>query len=124
MRITAYPAHFHAFTFQLDCAISDNACSRIPLYRLEVNPLRAHTNIFIGPDNLHGLYFAAGCTHEHDFHDSLTKDGKLPKNPLAIARKVIVDPADFSNGLAVFCNRVNLVNGSDIPTPPSQGAFL
>jgi len=102
----------------------DTARSRIPLYRLEVNPLRPHTNAFIGPEALHGLYFAAGCTHEHDFHDSLTKDGTLRKNPLAIAREAVVDPADFSNGLAVFCNKVNLVNGSDIPAPPAQGAFL
>ncbi|MBC6443570.1 MAG: hypothetical protein GDA53_10805 [Rhodobacteraceae bacterium] len=48
----------------------------------------------------------------------------MRKNPLAIAREAVVDPADFSNGLAVFCNKVNLVNGSDIPAPPAQGAFL
>jgi len=95
-RAIAYPRFLETFTFQLECERLE-ARAHITLYRLEVNPLKAHTNKFFGPEEIQGDFFPAGTTHEHDFHDGLTQDGQL---------------------------RDNIVNGAQVPKPPSQGSLF
>ena len=122
-RAIAYPRFLHTFTFQLECERLE-ARAHVTLYRLEVNPLKAHTNKFFGPEELQGEFFPAGKSHEHDFHDSLTDKGELRSNSCAQARALTVPQSDFATALSIVCSRINVVNGSEIPIPPSQGSLF
>lgn len=122
-RAIAYPRFLKTFTFQLDCNRVETRV-HVTLYRLEVNPLRAHTNKPFGPENIRSLFFQAGQSHEHDFHDNLTEDGELRSESCFQARPLSVPPSDFATALAMVCGRINIVNGSDVPNPPLQGALF
>ena len=122
-RCYAYPAHLSVFTFQLDCERYEMR-RRIELYRLEVCPFRPHTNKCYGPDEINGRYFAPEETHEHDFHDSLTEAGDLRVNSCEQARPIERPPTDFATACDVFCRRINIVNGDEIPPPPAQGQLF
>ncbi len=122
-RATAYPTFLDTFTFQLECA-SLSSRSGIPLYRLEVNPLSAHTNRFYGPEELRGLRLPARTSHEHDFHDNLTENGDIRNTSLPQARPMKIELSDFATALGFVCDKVNIANRSDVPHPPSQGVLL
>jgi len=122
-RAIAYPRFLETFTFQLECERLE-ARAHITLYRLEVNPLKAHTNKFFGPEEIQGDFFPAGTTHEHDFHDGLTQDGQLRDNSCAQARRMTMPLPDFTTALGLVCSRINIVNGAQVPKPPSQGSLF
>ena len=122
-RAIAYPRFLDTFTFQLECERLE-ARAHVTLYRLEVNPLNAHTNKFFGPDEIQGDFFPVGKTHEHDFHDSLTETGELRSNSCAQARALADPPSDFATALRIVCSRINVVNGTEIPNPPQQGSLF
>lgn len=122
-RIGLFPRNLNSATFQLECDRPD-VRSRVPLYRLELAPLGAHTNAQYGPDDINGLFIDPGITHEHDFHDSLTADGKLRSKSDAQARIVANPPQDFSTALAYVCSRINVINPHDVPNPGTQGWLL
>ena len=91
-RATAHPRFFDTFTFQLECTRLDSP-SHIPLYRLEVKPLSTHTNKFYGPEELQGMSFSAGTSHQHDFHDNLTENGEIRDIRLPQARPLEIEPS-------------------------------
>lgn len=122
-RVITYPAFLSTFTFQLDCDRPE-ARTHVPLYRLEIAPIRRHTNKMYGPDDIAGRLFAAGETHEHDFHDSLTETGELRTASCEQARPVLNPPHDFATALARVCSRINIVNGEDLPSPRTQGSLF
>lgn len=122
-RAVAYPTHLRTYTFQLECERPE-ARSHVTLYRLEVRPFRQHSNKMYGPDDINGLYFPPGETHEHDFHDSLEPDGSLRENSCEQARSVVGPLQDFATALARVCSRINIINGGDVPSPNPQGALL
>jgi hypothetical protein len=122
-RIVSYPEFLDALTFQLECERPE-ARGHVTLFRLEVAPFRSHMNKLYGPDDINGRYFAAGETHEHDFHDSLTQDGNLRMSSCEQARAIPNPPNDFATALARVCSRINIVNGDDLPTPRTQGSLF
>lgn len=122
-RCVAYPTHLSSYTFQLDCEQLD-ARQRVALYRLEVLPFRPHVNKCYGGDDLSGRYFEAYESHEHDFHDSLTPNGELRKNACEQARAIEDSLGDFSSAMLRVCSRINIINGVDVPQPPTQGALF
>lgn len=122
-RILDYPTSLISFTFQLECDLEESR-SHAPLYRLDLNPINAHSNLLYGSDDVNGLYFESGETHEHDFRDSLTTDGQLRAKVCEQARRVEGPPKDFANALVRVCSRINIINGSDVPLPPSQGSLF
>ncbi|MBC6404091.1 MAG: DUF2794 domain-containing protein [Hyphomonadaceae bacterium] len=91
-RINVYPGSSYRMSFQLECNHPRKARKHIPLYRLDMSPLRAHTNKLYGGEDINGLFIPAGETHEHLFHDSLTKDGMLRENSCEQARLVTNPP--------------------------------
>jgi hypothetical protein len=119
-RVITFPAFLDTFTFQLDCDRPE-ARAHVTLYRLEIAPIRKHTNKMYGPDDIAGRVFEAGETHEHDFHDSLTATGELRTATCEQARPVLSPPHDFATALARVCSRINIVNGGDLPPPRAQG---
>ncbi len=122
-RAITYPRFLETFTFQLECERLE-ARAHVTLYRLEVNPLSAHTNKFYGAPEIQGEFFPAGKTHEHDFHDSLTDTGGLRSNSCAQARAITLPSSDFATALRIVCSRINIVNGLIMPNPPSQGSLF
>jgi hypothetical protein len=122
-RITLFPRNLNSAKFQLECDRPDIK-SRVPLYRLELAPLSAHLNGSYGTDEINGLYIDPGVTHEHDFHDSLTKDGQLRLRSCEQARIVANPPSDFATALRYVCSRINVINAQDVPNPGTQGWLL
>lgn len=122
-RAIAYPRFLETFTFQLDCDRIE-ARAHITLYRLEVKPLRQHTNKFYGPEEIQGLRIPSGQSHEHNFRDNLTEKGELRDNGCAQARSLDASLLDFATALEFVCAKINVANGSDVPNPPSQGALI
>jgi hypothetical protein len=122
-RIVTYPRGLESYTYQLECENQDTR-SNIPLYRLDLKPIKAHVNMLFGSDEVNGLYFEAGVTHEHDFRDSLTADGQLRSNSCVQARLVADPPQDFATALVRVCSRINVINSGDVPLPPSQGSLF
>ena len=122
-RITLFPRNLNSATFQLECDRPD-VRSHVALFRLEVAPLIAHTNALYGADDINGLYIDPGVTHEHDFHDSVTKDGQVRLRSCEPARVVINPPRDFATALSYVCSRINVINAQDVPNPGTQGWLL
>lgn len=122
-RIITYPTHLRTFTFQLECERKE-VRAHVILYRLEIAPFRHHTNKLYGKIEINGGFFPAGETHEHDFHDSLTPEGKLRSNSCEQARAVPHPPYDFATALVRVCSRINIINGDIVPSPLAQGALF
>lgn len=122
-RITVYPRSLARASFQLECDLPSGR-SHVPLYRLEVDPLRPHVNKPYGPDEINGLPVDAGQTHEHVFYDSLKAGNVLRANACEQARIVNNPPRDFPTGLGLACSRINVVNGHEVPSPGDQGQLL
>ena len=122
-RIRVLPGSLARAVFQLEC---DLPASRVhvPLYRLEVQPLRGHTNRLYGPNEINGRLFSPGETHEHVFYDSLKKDRTLRSNACEQARRVEVEIKNFSTGLRFACDRIKITNAEDVPPPGDQGILL
>ncbi len=81
-------------------------------------------NKLYGPDDMSGLLFAAGETHEHIFYDSLRNDGSLRANACEQARRIENPPRDFPTALSLVCSRINILNGTEVPNPGDQGMLL
>jgi hypothetical protein len=122
-RIVTYPEFLDSLTFQLECERPE-ARGHVTLYRLEVALFRSHMNKVYGHDEINGRFFAAGETHEHDFHDSLTQDGNLRMSSCEQARPVIDPPHDFATALARVCSRINIINGNELSAPHTQGSLF
>jgi len=122
-RIIVYPGSLTRLTFQLETEQA-NGRSRATLYRFELNPPRPHTNKLYGPNDVNGLFIDAGLPHEHVFYDSLNSDGSLRKRCDEQGRIVDNPPADFATALVYVCRRINMINGSDVPSPGDQGLLL
>lgn len=122
-RIATYPNTLECYTFQLEYSDGETKI-HTPFYRFDLNPLTPHTNKLYGSDEVNGLYFEAGVTHEHDFRDNLTSDGQLRSNTCAQVRAVIDPPKTFATALVRVCSRINVTNGGDVPLPPRQGSLF
>ena len=122
-RVTVFPGSLARATFQLEC---DQAKGRThdPLYRLELNPRRPHTNKLYGPDELNGRFFPAGETHEHVFYDSRRNGRSLGSMSCEQARPLTNPPGDYPTALQFVCSRINIINGDDVPNPGDQGQLL
>lgn len=123
-RIIVYPRSLSCMSFQLECDHPQKPRQHIPLYRLEMSPVRAHTNKLYGDDEINGLFLAAGQTHEHAFYDSLTAQGELRVDSCQQARGISSPPEDFATGLEFVCGRIHVSNGADVPPPEDQGMLF
>lgn len=123
-RITIFPASFSCICFQLECDLPDGARTHVPLYRLELHPIRAHLNKPYGGDEVNGLLIDAGQTHEHSFYDSLNTDWSLRTSACEQARVVVNPPTDFDAGLSYVCAKLNIENNLVVPRPENQGDLL
>lgn len=122
-RIIVYPRSLVRATFQLECDMPSGR-AHVPLYRLELSPVRPHINKTYGPSEISGLRIPAGQTHEHVFYDSVKNDGGLRENACEQARIVNPEPLDFASALEQVCSRINVLNGYDVPNPGDQGMLL
>ncbi len=123
-RIIVYPRSLSCMSFQLECDHPTASKTHIPLYRLEMSPVRAHINKLYGEDDINGLIIQAGQTHEHSFYDSLTGKGELRVASCQQARVVSPAPSDFTTGLAFVCSRIHINNCSEVPNPGDQGMLF
>ena len=111
-------------TFQLDQE-QLNYRSHIPLYRLDWNPSKAHTNGQYGPEELRGILIPAYTTHEHrasDNYDIIT--GVMRSDGLSTARIVKEDIKNFNKALEYVCDKLKIQNWDQIPPPTAQGDML
>jgi hypothetical protein len=122
-RITVFPRSLCRATFQLECDTPDNR-THTPLYRLDLNPVNAHTNKLYGDDEINGRFFPPDMSHEHFFRDSITQDGRLRARTDEQARAVVKPIPDFATALSLVCTRIFLRNGDEIPNPGDQGMLL
>jgi hypothetical protein len=123
-RSVIFPAYPNTMSFQLEV---DQETSRqhIVLFRLDVCPTNAHTNPMNGTDELSGLFFAMGETHEHHYSDNLVSDGsRIRASSDAFARKIVEPPSSFSSCVNYICDMVNLQNCIEIQKPMDQGFLL
>ena len=87
-RVTMMPTYPDYVKFQIEVD-QIGVRSHIPLYRLDVSPLSAHTNRLYGQEDLQGAFFALGETHEHIYQDNLADEGtRIRSDSDAIARKI------------------------------------
>ncbi|MEP3180385.1 MAG: hypothetical protein ABJO45_12620 [Lentilitoribacter sp.] len=124
-RITIFPGSLIRSVFQLECDIP-NSRTHVPLYRLELDPLTAHTNKLYGDDEVNGVFIDAGVTHEHIFYDSL-KPGNILRKPNRCdeqARIVKDPPSDFAHALSYVAVKIELQNADQIPHPNAQGLLF
>lgn len=122
-RVRVLPGSLARAVFQLECDLPSSRV-HVPLYRLEVQPLRGHMNKLYGPDEINGRLLLPGETHEHVFYDSIRKDNTLRVNSCEQARKVEVEIKNFATGLRFACDRLKIVNAEDVPPPGDQGTLL
>lgn len=123
-RIVSNPVYPQTLMFQLEVNSLDSR-TNIPLYRLDVNPSSAHTNLLTASDELSGLFFQIGETHEHIFLDNLTNDGsEIRKQSDAIARRINEPPDTFMSCLNYICGKLNIMNYNAIPNITDQGSLL
>jgi|ERR1700732_1705878 len=123
-RSIVIPQYTDTATFQLDCDQPSNR-SHIPLYRLEWRPFRSHTNGNNGPEELRGLFFPAGTTHEHNCLDHAShKEGRILSGGVQTARKIEPDLVSFAEALRRACDILLIMNHEAIPPPKVQGELF
>ena len=122
-RISAYPFSMEQMTFQLEADLPD-ARRHVPLYRLEIDPIKPHLNKMYGGADLSGMFIDAGQNHEHIFYDSLTKENRLRSNSVEQARAIEEVFHDYSHAVDYVCKKISLMNCEIVPPPPGQGALF
>lgn len=123
-RIIVYPRSLTCMSFQLECDHPTKPRLHIPLYRLEMSPVRPHTNKLYGNDDINGICIDAGQTHEHLFYDSLTAQDELRVDSCQQAREISEPPHDFATGLEFACSRIHIINRQAVPNPGDQGMLF
>jgi hypothetical protein len=98
--------------------------TRHPIYRLDINPTMPHRNMFVGREDLRGMRFWPGETHEHVYSDNLDAAGALMDRCDMIARPIEKPPTTFLEGLDYIRDRIHLLNTDEIPPPETQGDLL
>ena len=121
-RIIVNPQFPDTATFQLDIE-KPRERSHLELYRLDWRPPTGHSN-GMGqdcPEDLRGLVFAAGETHEHICTDNLANaEGRLRASGMKDARKIEPDFGNYDEALSYVCDRLLVENGNDIPPTNAQ----
>jgi len=115
-----------SYTFQLECvdhSASQNA-PHIPLYRLEVNPFRIHRNGLCEKEEISGMVFSSGQSHQHDFRESVGKGEPLPIKSCEIAVPVPEWVNDYFTGLRFTGTELKIQNIDLVPEPSCQGQLL
>lgn len=125
-RISGHPMKLTSFTFQLEVLNSKtrSGSPHITLYRLDVCPLDAHRNYSGKNKTLLNKRFEIGETHEHDFRHNFSKGECLSPKSSLMADSVPETVCDYFTGINFACTRLNIQNGSSIPTPPGQGELI
>src|SRR5271166_2285918 len=114
-RASVRPRQIDSATFQLECDLPDKR-SHLPLYRLDWRPLSIHVNGQNGPEELRGLVFGAGESHEHIcFDHSADREGRLRAGGVHSATKIDPDFPSYADALAYVCAKLNLSNCVEIP---------
>jgi hypothetical protein len=98
--------------------------SHLPPYRLDWRPFRDHFNGPDGPEELRGLWFKEGVTHEHICLFDADEKGNIRSGNLATARIVTPDPGAFQEALTYACATLSIMNQNDIPPAPAQGRMV
>ena len=109
--------------FQLDME-RPGVRAHLPLYRLDWRPFRAHLNGPDGPEELRGLLFKEGVTHEHICLFDADDKGEIRSGNLETAKIVTPDPGGFQEALTYVCATLSIMNQDDIPPASSQGRMV
>jgi hypothetical protein len=125
-RISVFPTLPNSATFQLECdQPGQRTC--VTLYRMEWRPISSHTN-GLGPptpEDIRGLSFSPGETHEHICTDNVTMfEQRIIKPGVHAARRVEPDPATYDDALAYVCARIRIVNPGDVPPSNAQWSLV
>ncbi len=110
-------------TFQLSMERLD-VKAHLPLYRLDWRPFRSHLNGPDGPEELRGVLFEEGVTHEHFCLFNADDKGDIWSDRMPTAKIVTPDPASFQEALTYVCATLSILNQNDIPPAPSQGRLV
>jgi hypothetical protein len=98
--------------------------SHLLLYRLDWRPFRDHFNGPDGPEELKGLRFKEGVTHEHSCLFDADEKGNIRSGNLPTAQFVTPDPDGFQEALTYVCATLSIMNQNDIPPAPTQGRMV
>ena len=123
-RVSCRPQYPNSFSFQLECNHPVNK-SNLPIYRLELEPLRAHKNQPDAPGELSGLSIDRYVTHEHHFRDNVAPDRQMLNESSDKHARIVEDPpTNFDGAIAFLSVKLNIRNLTDIPRPRDQGVLL
>jgi hypothetical protein len=122
-RASTFAHNLGTGTFQLSIE-QPGVKSHLPLYRLDWRPFRDHFNGPDGPEELRGLWFKEGVTHEHTCLFDADEKGNIRSGNLATARIVTPDPGAFQEALTYACATLSIMNQNDIPPAPAQGRMV
>lgn len=125
-RISAFPTFPNSATFQLECdQPGQRTC--ITLYRMEWRPISAHTNSMgpPTPEDLRGLSFLPGESHEHICTDNVTMvQQRIVKPGVHAARRVEPEPTTYDDALAYVCAKIRIINAGDVPPSNAQWSLV
>lgn len=125
-RISVFPKFPNSATFQLECD-QPNQRTCVTLYRLEWRPISGHGNA-LGPptpEELRGLSFSQGETHEHICTDNIaTVEQRVIMPGVHAARRVQPDPPTYEDALSYVCDRIRILNPKDVPPSNAQWSLI
>lgn len=125
-RISVFPKYPDVATFQMDME-KPGVRTHLELYRLEWRPLTGHVN-GMGencPEELKGLVFAAGDTHEHICNDNVGPiENRIRASGVQSARKIEPDFESYDAALAYVCDKLRIVNWRGIPQSTAQNEMF
>jgi hypothetical protein len=99
--------------------------TRLPLYRLDWRPPSRHGNGMSGPQDIRGLVFDPGQTHEHICLDNADEfNGIVLSRGVQSARKIDPDFENYSEAFTYVCDKLRFLNGPSVPPPDAQWSLL
>jgi hypothetical protein len=100
-----------------------NVKTCFPLYRLEWSAISGHGNA-VGeevPEELRGLIFEPGDSHEHSCIDHVSSDRQIiRKGGVHAARKIEPDFDSYDDALRYVCDTLKIENREAIPASGIQ----
>ena len=124
LRYSVFPRRLYSAKFQLECNRSTKDRTMHVLYRMEWRPIRGHVNGAHHDAELAFRVFEDGESHHHSCLDHIGADGHVKSGDVQLARAINPDFRDLHSALTFVCDTLNVINGSVLPEPGSQGQLF
>ena len=125
-RISVFSHSPNSATFQLELDRPDTKRCLV-LYRLELCAISGHGNLFDAavPEEIRGLIFQAGDTHEHSCLDHATADGTMIRSGgVHAARSVATTLHTYDDAFRHACGTLRIQNPEVVPPSGVQWPLL